>query len=350
MTGYLHMICVHLLLFFSTYHIGNGQPISIPSSDDTATVAQIDEVNISKKEFVWRMNGFRSACFDFFLKKYNVSYTEKDFWDRSFDSMTPLEWIKEKTLQQLKIEKGKIKIMQQYGLLQGYSYEQFLAAFAEENEKRKSLVKEGKIIYGLQQFDAYSFYDYILSNSLLEVQRRMLAKHPVSEKAMQDHYELVKKEQFGIPPGIFITYVMMDKGKSASRDYDKLDALVKTKNHRLISIAIQEKRYQEFITNRDIIFEPSARKVDELKWGNIFHQANLLKDGSVSDIFKDANGNDCFLICRKKVDNGYLSFNEVREYVKMHIVSSRLEQLLASHIESLQVTICTNVWDGLQIR
>lgn len=350
MTGYPKMICVNLLILFSTYHTGNGQQSCVPSSGDTVTVAQIDEVKISKKEFVWRMNGFRSACFDFFLKNYNVSYVEKGFWDRSFDSMTPLQWIKEKTLQQLKIEKGRIKIMQQYGLLQGYSYELFLAAFAEENEKRKSLVEKGKIIYGLQQFDEYSFYDYILSNSLLEAQRRMLAKHPVSEKAMQDHYELVKKEKFGIPPTIFITYVIMDKSKYASRDYSKLYALVKTKDHHLISIAIQEKRYQKFITRRDIIFEPSARKADELKWGNMFHQAILLKDGSISDIFKDNNGNDCFLICRKKVNNGYLSFNEVRENVKMHIASNRLEQMLASNIESLQVKIYTSVWDGLQIR
>jgi hypothetical protein len=149
--------------------------------DDTSTVVQIDGERVSQGEFLWRMNGFRSACFSFFMQKYNASYNGADFWDHPFDGITPAEWIKRRTLQQLVEDKVKIRIMQQYGVLTGFDYKQFLKAFREENETRKMRMQQGQVIYGVRQFDESSFYEYLLSNALLETERRMLLPDPAAE-------------------------------------------------------------------------------------------------------------------------------------------------------------------------
>ncbi len=340
---------VNLLFLFFFYQKGKSQQSITSFPDDTSTIAVIDGMKISKKEFEWRMNGFRSACFDFFLQKYNATYNEKDFWNHSFDSITPFQWIKEKTLQQLKIEKVKIKLMQRYGLLKGYNYEQFLMTYKEENEKRKAMVEKGQVIYGLQQFDENSYHEYILSNALLETQRRMLVNKPLSEKYLRDYYELVKKEKFNIPPTITVAYVMMDKNKKQELKYKELHALVKAKNKKVIA-ALQNMEYKAAISVQDIILYPAGRKTDELKWGNMFQQAILLKkEGAISNLFSDGNGNDCFLICKKIIDNGWLPFKEVRENVKTQIAENRFKQMLNSSLSKVTVKKNTYGWGRLNI-
>jgi hypothetical protein len=156
------------------------QPAASSGVDDTFPVVQIDSEKVWKGEFIWRMNGFRSACFNFFMQKYNASYNGPDFWDHPFNGITPMEWIWKRTLQQLVEDKVKIRIMQQYGVLPGFDHTQFLKAFGDENKKRKIMIEQGQVIYGIQQFDESSFYEYILSNALLETERRMLAADPAA--------------------------------------------------------------------------------------------------------------------------------------------------------------------------
>jgi hypothetical protein len=134
------------------------------------------------------------------MQKYNASYNGPDFWDHPFNNITPKEWIRRRTLQQLVEDKVKIKIMQQYGVLPGFDYTLFLKAFKDENEKRKILVEQGQVIYGIQQFEASSFYEYVISNALLETERRMLAVDPPSEKELRDYYGRVKNKELGCPP------------------------------------------------------------------------------------------------------------------------------------------------------
>jgi hypothetical protein len=130
------------------------------------------------------------------MQQYNASYNGPDFWEHPFNSITPMEWIRKRTLQQLVEDKVKIKIMQQYGVLRGFDYAQFLKAFRDENEKRKILIEQGQVIYGMQEFDARSFYEYVLSNALLETERRMLEVDPPSEKELRDYKMQVAAARF----------------------------------------------------------------------------------------------------------------------------------------------------------
>lgn len=196
-----YITCGLFLSFFCFFQAGAQiQPAASFGNDDTSTVVQIDSERVSKGEFVWRMNGFRSACFSFFMQKYNASYNGPDFWDHPFNSITPMDWIRRRTLQQLVEDKVKIKIVQQYGVLPGFDYTQFLKAFRDENEKRKILIERGQVIYGIQQFEESVFYEYVLSNALLETERRMLAVDPPSEKELRDYYGRVKDKELGCLP------------------------------------------------------------------------------------------------------------------------------------------------------
>lgn len=192
-----YITCCLLLSVFCFFQAGaQSRPAASFGGDDTSTIVQIDSERVTKGEFIWRMNGFRSACFNFFMQQYNASYNGPDFWEHPFNSITPMEWIRKRTLQQLVEDKVKIKIMQQYGVLRGFDYAQFLKAFRDENEKRKILIEQGQVIYGMQEFDARSFYEYVLSNALLETERRMLEVDPPSEKELRDYKMQVAAARF----------------------------------------------------------------------------------------------------------------------------------------------------------
>jgi len=192
--------CLFPSFFFFFLAGAQIQPTASFGNDDTSTLIRIDSERVSKGEFVWRMNGFRSACFNYFMQKYNASYNGPDFWDHPFNGITPGEWIRTRTLQQLVEDKVEIEVMQQYGLLPGFDYTQFLRAYRDENEKRKTLIQQGQVIYGIQQFRDDNFYEYILSNARLETERRMLAANPPSEKELRDYYGGVKNKEPGYPP------------------------------------------------------------------------------------------------------------------------------------------------------
>lgn len=292
---------------------GKSQERTMIATADTSTVVQIGSERISNKEFLWRMNANRSACFDFFIKKYNVLGNGPGFWHQRFDSITPLQWIKKRTLEQLIADKEKIKIMQQYGLLQGFDHEQFLKAHKDENEKRKALVEKGQVIYGLQQFDDYTFYEYILSNALLETQRRMLATDPPPEKIVQDRYNR-EKEQFAIPPTICATFVTKD-------------------------------------TQINISLEPATRRADQMRWGTVFHFAVMLKQkGDTSQVFKDDQGNEGFLVCTTWTNNGYLTFSQVRDNLRTHIAAERFNRLLKRKIRAATVKVYPAAWKKIEVR
>lgn len=258
--------------------------------------------------------------------------------------------VKDSTLRLLTAEKAKIAAMQRYGVLEGFCHDQLLKAFEQENARRKEMVDKGQVIYGLQYFDELNFYTYILSNALLETERKINREYPPSERELQELYDKIKQEEFRIPPTFYVTYVVIHPLRPTSFLYRDLLQQVASGNYERVSDTISSKVYTGLINQMDIELSPATRRTDELKWGKLVDYAMAFKKNkSVSPVFSDEDGNACFLLCREIHDNGYYTLKDVAENVKKYLAVKKFENEFARALGSLRVKRCEDTWDRLVI-
>ena len=324
------------------FYFAKSEPYYIGATKDTVVV--VDNVPVAKDEFLWRMSCLRSACFDHFLKK-NIENNTIRFWNDSSSGITPLQWIKEKALEQIVVDNAKIKIIQGYDVLQGFNYEQFLYVCNSENSKRQQLIEKGQVIYGLESFDKLVFYEYLMSNALLKTYTNISAKNPPSTKDLEEYYELKKKERFVIGKTIIIDLRTLD---------NELKKNLRNKNLILnvskISLRRLRKRCGSIITEKELVFESIHRRTDELQWGNILTQAFLLsKQGARSEVFKDNLNNNCFVILKKTINNGYQQFDLVRDLLIASIAKDQFDRVLKRNLKNISVTKKMDVWSSIQM-
>lgn len=288
----------------------HGQPVAAKE-----VVALVNQVPVYKDEFMWRMTGLRSACYDYFIQKYVVQNTAA-FWHQSFNGECPLEWIKQKTLAQIREDRGKLAVMQRYGVLKGFCFEQFQQACSRENEKRKWLAANQSVVYGMVNMDAYTLYEYILSNALQETKRRMLALEPPPADTLKKLYEQLKEEQFHLVPTISVAYTSITGER---------DSITQT-----------------------LTFNPAYSKSDELEWGSVYTQSmRLKKTGERSLVFKNAGGQDCFVTCTAFHDNGYLPFEQLTGNLQSLYAEAIFDAWVKASLAHEAIAINRQGWDAL---
>lgn len=344
----MHRFKIILWFFFFSCSIKSTaqEDMSILNS----TVVTINEIQVSRQEFVCRMQWLKGACFDYFVKQHGVVSMQDNFWRRSINGSSPLQWIKEESLKQLVKEKVTLYLMQRYKVLEGFNYRKFLYAFDLENNKRNSTVAGGGVIYGLQSFTELSFYEYIFSNARLQTQKEILKTRPPAEAVIKKRYEALKEREFKIPKTITVTKITFDRGRSDDPQIVQLKLAVEKRSTKNVSSLIKKIKPGAAFSSNDIVFEPALTKTNEMIWGNVMDKAYKLNNTNMlSAIFTDEDGNDCFLLYKKTILNGYLPFNEVKENLRMLWAEKNLEEMVQDVINKAVVQIESKAWDTLDV-
>lgn len=274
--------CILLVIFSLSFFNSHG---TAAAGDEPGNiVARINGEPVYQEEYEFIKQGLRTDCITYFVNKYGT-YDGKDFWEHSFKGEIPRLWLKEKILEKCKDQKIRLSVMNQYGILIGFNYEVFTAKWRQENIARESEVKKGGLVYGTIDFDRQTYYSYLMSKSILDTEREIVRKSNLSEEQWSDYYETIKTKQFRKLPSKEIVLYRKNNGMTDSLN---------------------------------IKFEASGSKADELEWGAVYTRAlSLNKVGQLSDRFCDVNGNDCIIKCVSITDNGFFSYREVIDNVKM---------------------------------
>jgi len=294
-----------LLLFFSLSFF-NNLATAAAGDEPGNIVARINGDPVYEEEYEFIKQGLRTDCITYFVNKYGT-FDGEDFWEHSFKGEIPRLWLKEKTLEKCKARKVLLSVMNQYGILKGFNYAVFKVRWKQENSAREREVKNGGLVYGTIDFDQQSYYSYLISKSILHTEREIVRKSDLSERQWRDYYETIKTKQFRKLPS-------------------KEIVLYSYNNSTTDSVSVK--------------FDASGNKTDELKWGEVYTRSlSLNQTGQLSDRFRDANGNDCFIKCITITDNGFFPYQEVVDNVKMLYAEQIINNLLKKRKERCMVEV-----------
>ncbi|MEI7980239.1 MAG: metallophosphoesterase [Bacteroidota bacterium] len=150
--------------------IGSG--LLIPGSGDIAAVARVNGEPISVREFMLMAQKGRAEVIRFFRIHYNLEFGE-DFWTQVTDGKSPSEMLKRRTLDTLVSMKLQQITARNLGLTGDISYKGFLLGLENENRRRLDAKNKGKVIFGPVQYSEEVYYDYLFSNLVIALKKKM---------------------------------------------------------------------------------------------------------------------------------------------------------------------------------
>ena len=142
---------------------------NIPSEKTILTVGKTD---VSYGEFSLLADGLKTDIVTYFYSTHNVN-EGIDFWDKDsdFGGETPLEVLKEKTIEAAKEIKIEQQLMVEYGVIEksDMQFSTFQKLLKEENKRRNDIIKSGGEVYGPEKYTESGYYQYLHSIRLQEL-------------------------------------------------------------------------------------------------------------------------------------------------------------------------------------
>jgi len=155
---------------------------------DESVVAWVNGQPITVGEYVRAMHGTRSTVVSRFLAQGRCQ-SEPDFWNTPTNGETPLEALRQATLDVLVETNVILMLARESGLIGYVSQEAILENLEEENIRRAQAVAAGQIIYGPQQFTEDVYLDLVIAD--IRAMLRMNAEENANftEEELMDNFE-----------------------------------------------------------------------------------------------------------------------------------------------------------------
>lgn len=144
-----------------------------------AKVFTVNDNNVTYGEFRLISEKHRGEVVTYFYSTHNVN-EGLDFWgnDTYFGGESPLQKLKDMTIQTLTKVKVEQQLMVEYGIIDSseMSYKVFKKLLRAENSKRAELIASGGEVYGPEQYTESSYFDYLHNIRLQELREAVFRK------------------------------------------------------------------------------------------------------------------------------------------------------------------------------
>ncbi|WP_438449200.1 peptidyl-prolyl cis-trans isomerase [Gorillibacterium sp. sgz5001074] len=160
-----------------------------PHAISPPPIAVVDGEKVDAKEVQLLANAQRAKVYTYFMQRYGLE-DSLDFWQTEVGGEKPIQKLKGLTLERLKEIKVQQLWARQEGLIEDIGYESFLQRLHDENESRKKALQEHRVIYGPQQYNADTYYEYVFSNLIIQLKQRLAdSAYKPDEEQIHRYYE-----------------------------------------------------------------------------------------------------------------------------------------------------------------
>lgn len=286
----------------------------IAGCSSNETVAYFGEKEISKKEFSFATDVCKSETILYFTSKYNVSsYSSDDFWETEFgeNKETPIKVLKDKALKYLSDSHAVFSLCEQEGIIEDGSFENIEKMYLKENEKRENN-ESNEIIYGVTSFDFASYYDWLLSNCKLELEKVEQGK--ISTEDIRVYYDK-NKDKIAVKPLVYACeQYKIDYNEVI---FNKINLLIenKTEFEKIgVEIGAEAEKVSYNMGNEKALSVETPNLLTELKKSN------------VDEIRVSVDANIIYILNIKEIsDLEYEEIDSVSSKIKALIAKDRLE-------------------------
>ena len=253
----------------------------------------------------------------------------------------------------------KIKVQQilakEKKIIDNINYSEFIKRYQNENERRKQALKNKKIVYGTASFTVDTYFNYTFSIMVEQLKQRLAEKDfDIQEDDLRKYYQ-THKEKYKNQDSIKVVKIsayyynpesleqLMSKDK-ARRHIEKVyNTIIESKDFIAAINGIKNSKIS--IENQQ--FNQSTAFVDNRLYETLRKRANSLSAGELSQIIEDEYGFH-ILKCIKRINSGYLSFNEIRESIQSKIIDEKYQELIEKRINEANIKINHSLYKSIK--
>jgi len=308
-------------------------------STHIAATANGEPITIGEMQMA--MDRFRVETIMFFHTMHDLEFG-RDFWDTEVAGTTPHEHVRNLALDFLAEKKIQQQFFRDNGIIGDFSYASFMRQLAEENMRREQTIAEGGVIFGVQHFDAITYYEFLFVNQVQAFLNEMGDDFFAITHADLIEFHERNIQNFRTPNEVVVDVIVV------SQDYgDEQYARILEAQTALNEGATFYSVMEEFNPGgAPIQIDLSGRRARVM--GNEFlNVAFALTEDEVSDIFESQN--DLFIIRSALRIEGYYRGIEGREHaIRTEVLWERyevfVEQLIADAIIEINESVFNHIY------
>lgn len=314
-------------------------------SGESNIIATVNGDFIYSEEFMDKLSEQIIPVQQYFKDEYKI-IADNNFGEGNFGGESPLRKAKELALN----ECIKIKVEQQLGrekgLIEDIDYPAFLKQLKKENGRRKKAIENKEVIYGPIEYQKNVYFEYLRSN--MELQLKEILENEEIKVADEDivkHYEKTKASLYRKEGAIKIIQVYLTYSE------DEREAALKKIEHVKMKVDMKEK-VENVLTSeikyKEQLFNETTAKQDAQSNSKIKTLAESLAVGKTSHIIEE-NHTFYFIQCIEREADGYKSFEETKENVKVKYIDEKYEAFIAGLVDAAKVDINESVFDKIKM-
>ena len=201
-------------------------PPGLAAGEEMSVVAKVDGEPVEVGEFWLHLNAQRAGVYAHFQRLGGVEDTDR-FWHLKYNGVTPADFLKTKTLQDLKVIKVQQSAARRAGIVDDARYAAFQRRWEAENVRRAAAPRTGDVIYGPRHLSEWVFYNEEMARLVRRLKRDAAEKTcRVSGEEVRQYYERHKNERYRAPEGGFVSYEVFEAAVRRDCVDEKYRALV----------------------------------------------------------------------------------------------------------------------------
>lgn len=319
------------------------------SDDANCVVAEINGAPVTSNELKFFMNKHQLEVTAYFQQKYKANIND-NFWLRNYAGEIPIAILRERAIRSCIALKVKQGAALKQGLIGDYNYESFIKNLQKENERRAEKKRKGEVFYGPEKFSADTYLAFSVGLIDVEMMNKLGEKElKPSETALMDYYHLNKEKLFKKSDYIKVKILTVSFADAdgiitaparqlalETATHLKLNTRNEKDMERLITV--YRKKSDAKIKLEKLVFEDKTNSRDSKMYYRILENAKSLKPGQISNVFNDGK-NYYILDCIEHRNDGYRTFEDVRQHIRKAMVMMKYKEYLAKMEEEAIVIL-----------
>lgn len=317
------------------------------------SVVTINGMPVPEDEYKLHLSSSIAITYNYFHHKYGAK-DHDDFWTTSYEGEVPLEYVKAKTNEKLIHIKVLQKLAIEEGLIHDFHYDDFLVKWDEDNRRGKATHEAGGIIYGPIKNSIRNYYNYLFSNLVIKLKRKLnQTRFAASDSTLKSYYETIKGEYFRYTPSIEVAYLEFPYKSSSQKEIALKEAHAAQK--RVLEGAAVEALTGEFplahygrVTYSDTALIYGEENPDRVRR----KLALQLNPGDIKVLYTQESMNSGIYLmqCLGRSPERTLSFSTVKQDVLWYYQEAKYSKLVDSLKQNAVVRFNQTLYQSIKIR
>lgn len=278
---------------------------------DGTYLLTVDGYGVTEDEYLMFLRDQKAAAANYYWVNYQMQ-PDDAFWTTEVDGQTPLDYAKQRALDAVVQARTEFILAAEHGVLEYKDYNGMMADMEAENAGRAAKKQSSEAFYGVEQFTAFTYYQYLYSGARSELEYVWTEQADPTDAELRAVYEEYRED---LHLGTIYTY---------------------------------EVRYADGTREEVSQNTTEIGKADTITEDLIYHYFSGMQPGDeIKGYFYYDQYAD--LTLRSVEDLGYQSFEDAKDSLKVFYARQTLQETIASRAQAAQVLLDQPRYDALEM-